>query len=64
MKTHFRLIKFIGIRPSTAKKICIVVHRKELVKLSRSPPLQFTFNKKKTKILKKVKLVYLRMSVR
>ena len=33
------------------------MHRKELVKLSRSPPLQFTFNKKKTKSFK-VKLVY------
>ena len=38
------------------------MHRKELVKLS-SPHLQFTFNKKKTKSLKKVKIVYLRMSI-
>ena len=33
------------------------MHRKELVKLS-SPPLQFTFNKRKTKNFKKVKLVF------
>ena len=35
----------------------------QLVKLS-SPPLQFTFNKKKVKSFEKVKLVYLRMLVR
>ena len=47
----------------SAQKLCIVVHRKELVKLS-SPPLQFTFIKRKTENLKKVKLVYARKSVR
>ena len=46
----------------TCSKLCIVVHRKELVKLS-FPLLQFTFNKKKTKSYKKVKFVYLRMSI-
>ena len=49
-----------------AQQLCIVavvVHCKELVKLS-SPPLQFTFNKNKMKRFKKVKLVYLRMLVR
>ena len=41
MKSHFPFINFIGIQ-----KFCIIVHRKELVKLSfSSPPLQFTFNK-------------------
>ena len=34
----------------------IVVHRKELVKVY-SPPLQFTFEKKKTKSFKKKKLI-------
>ena len=48
---------------STTLYCAVVVHRKELVKLS-SPPLQFTFNKKKMKSFKKVKLVYLRMLVR
>ena len=47
----------------SAQKLCIVhvVHRKELVS---SPPLQFTFIKRKTKNFKKVKLVYARDSVR
>ena len=36
----------------SAQKLCIVVHRKDLVKLS-SPPLQLTFNKWKTKKLQK-----------
>ena len=51
MKTHFPFIKFIGIG-APAQKLCIVVHRKELVKLSSSP-LQFTSNKKKTKSFKR-----------
>ena len=63
MKTLFPLIKFIGIGAQPAQKLCIVVHHKKLVKLS-SPSRQFTFNKKKTKSFKKVKLVYLRMSIR
>ena len=41
----------------SAQKLCNVVHRKELVKLS-SPPLRFTFNKRKTKHFKKVKLIF------
>ena len=61
MKMHFPFIKFIGIG-APAQKLCIVVHRKELVKLS-SAPLQLTFNKRTTSF-KIVKLVYLRMSVR
>ena len=41
------------------------MHREEFVKVSRPPPVEFTFNKKEeTKSVKKVKLVYLRMSVR
>ena len=45
MKSHFPFISFIGIQ-----KFCIIVHRKELVKLSfSSPPLQFTFNKMEEK---------------
>ena len=45
----------------SAQKLCIVVHRKELVSF---PPLQFTFIKRKTKNFKKVKPEYTRMSVR
>ena len=63
MKTHFPLIKLIGIGAQPVQKLCIVLHRKELVKLS-SPLHQFTFNKKKTKSFKKVKIVYLTMSIR
>ena len=58
MKTHFPLIKFIGIGVKPAQKLCIVVHRRELIKLS-SPPLQFKFNKTLVKFeFKKVKLIF------
>ena len=52
MKTHSPPIKFIGTGAYPLKKLCVVVHREELVKLS-SPPLQFTFIKRKTKKLQK-----------
>ena len=48
METHFPLISFI----EPAQNFCIVVHRKQLLKLS-SPPLQSTFKKKKTKSSKR-----------
>ena len=54
MKTYFPLENVFFLPLVPAQKLCIVVHRKELVKLSSSP-LRFTSNKKKTKSFKKVK---------